>query len=119
MRKLLLDNRAKAVVVYTNGILIDRFWDVICHPKTHLLINCNPPQDIGEKNFQKLSDNLHILINQKLCKDRVTLGINMYRPDFEYDYLLRLLKEFSFNHVRVSITVPNFEIWMHMFISKK
>lgn len=109
MRKLLLDNRAKAVVVYTNGILIDRFWDVICHPKTHLLINCNPPQDIGEKNFQKLSDNLHILINQKLCKDRVTLGINMYRPDFEYDYLLRLLKEFSFNHVRVSITVPNLE----------
>lgn len=109
MRGLLTDNRVKDVVVYTNGIIINRFWDVICHPKTHLLINCNPPRDIGEHNYQKLCDNLQVLIDEKLCKDRVTLGINMYQTDFEYEYLLQLLKRFNFHHVRVAITVPNFD----------
>lgn len=109
MRELLSDKRINRVMVYTNGILMDRFWDVICHPKTYLLINCNSPKDIGELQFQKLRENLKVLIDQKMCRDRVTLGINMYQSNFEYQYILELLKEFGFHHVRVSITVPNFD----------
>lgn len=109
MRRLILDERVKGIVVYTNGLLMDRFWDVLCHPKTHLLINCNPPKDIGEKAFQKLCDNLDVLIREKLCADRLTLGINMYTSNFEYDYLLQLLIKYKFHHVRVSITVPNMD----------
>lgn len=109
MRKLLVDDRVRGVMVYTNGILMDRFWDVLCHPKTHLLINCNPPENIGTAQYQRLCKNLKVLIMDKLCRDRVTLGINMYGIDFEYEYLLELLKKFSFHHVRVSITVPNLD----------
>ncbi len=109
MRELLSDKRVNRVMVYTNGILMNRFWDVICHPKTHLLINCNSPKDIGDLQFQKLRENLKVLIDQKMCRDRVTLGINMYQSNFEYQYILELLKEFGFHHVRVSITVPNFD----------
>ena len=53
--------------------------------------------------------NLHILSEEKLCKDRVTLGINMYSPDFEYDYIIEFLKKFGIHHLRVSITVPNMD----------
>lgn len=109
MRELLVDERVKGIVVYTNGILMDRFWNVLCHPKTHLLINCNSPEDIGELQFQRLCDNLQVLIEEKLCMDRVTLGINMYQSDFEYQYLLELLKKYHFHHVRISITVPNLD----------
>ena len=109
MRKLILDERVKGVTVYTNGVFMNEFWDVLAHPKTHLLVNCNSPADIGEKNFSRLRKNLEILIHQKLCGNRVTLGINMYHPRFEYQYLLELLKEFGFHHVRVSITVPNLD----------
>lgn len=109
MRKLLVDDRVKGVMVYTNGSLMDCFWDVLCHPKTHLLINCNSPKDIGELQFEHLCENLHVLIDEKLCKDRVTLGINMYQENFEYQYILGLLKKFQFHHVRVSITVPNLD----------
>ena len=109
MRKLLADNRVNSVMVYTNGILMNRFWDVLCHPKTHLLVNVNPPENIGEANFQQLRENLRILIEEKMCTDRVTLGINMYQSDFKYDYLLNLLKRFHLHHVRVSITVPNLD----------
>ena len=75
----------------------------------HLLINCNSPSDMGEKRFKTLCENIRILVEEKLCKDRVTLGINMYKPDFEYNYLLELLTKYSFDHVRISITVPNID----------
>lgn len=109
LRKLIADDRVKTVVVYTNGILIDRYWDVICHPKVRLLINCNSPEDIGEKQFEKLCKNLDYLIEKRMFKKNVTLGINMYQPDFPYEYILNLLKKYDFHHVRVSITVPNLE----------
>ena len=109
MRKLIKDERIEGIMLYTNGILIDRFWDVICHPKIHLLINCNSPKDIGEKQYASLLKNLDTLFNQKMCGDRVTLGINMYSSNFDYDYMLDLLKRFEQRHVRFSITVPNMD----------
>ena len=109
LRKLIKDERVNSIMVYTNGIAIDKYWDIITHKKIHLLINCNPPSDIGEKNFEKLCNNLDSLIMDKEFKDSVTLGINMYNPNFEYDYMLNLLKKYGYNHVRVSITVPNMD----------
>lgn len=109
MRKLIYNEKVSKIMLYTNGILIDRFWDVICHPKTHILINCNSPKDIGEKQYAILLKNLDTLFNQKMCGDRVTLGINMYNSHFEYDYMLDLLKKFERRYVRFSITVPNID----------
>lgn len=109
MRKLINNEKVSRIMLYTNGILIDRFWDVICHHKTNLLINCNSPKDIGEKQYSILLKNLDVLFNQKLCGDKVTLGINMYSEHFEYDYMLNLLKAFNQKRVRFSITVPNMD----------
>lgn len=44
-----------------------------------------------------------------MCDDRVTLGINMYGENFEYQYMIDLLTKFNQHHVRVSITVPNMD----------
>lgn len=109
MRKLIENEKVKGIILYTNGIIIDKFWDVICHPKTHLLINCNPPSDIGPQNYDRLCCNLSTLFDQKMSGDRVTLGINMYNPNFEYKYIIKLLKKFKQHRVRVSITVPNID----------
>lgn len=107
MRKMIKDQRVRGVTLYTNGILIDRFWDVCSHSKVHLLINCNSPKDMGESNYKKLLKNLDVLLGEKMCQDRVMLGINMYNPNFEYQYILDLLKKYDFHQVRISITVPN------------
>lgn len=107
VRYLIGDARVKKIIVYTNGICIDQYWDVICHPKVCLLVNCNSPSDIGQKNYERLCRNLETLFCQKMQKEKVTLGINMYKPGFEYQYILDLLKKYNFHHVRVSITVPN------------
>ncbi len=109
LRKLIRDDRVKTVVVYTNGIRIHEYWDVICHPKVRLLINCNSPKDIGEKNYARLCENLEYLIETRMFRKNITLGINMYGPDFPYQYILDLLKKYELHHVRVSITVPNLD----------
>ena len=109
MQTLIKDTRVERVMLYTNGVLLDRFWDVCCHAKVAMLINCNAPSFIGDKAYQRTVENLDTLFNQKLCRERVTLGINLYQPDFQYDYMIELLERYDLHKVRVSVTVPNMD----------
>ena len=107
IRLLVLDNRAKSIVVYTNGLLIDRYFDILCNHKVSMLINCNAPEDIGCDKYNHLCENIDYLVNTRLHRDHITLGINMYKEDFSYKYIIDMLRRFGFKHVRISITVPN------------
>ena len=101
------DQRLQNVVLFTNAVKIEEYAKELSHPKFHILVNCNSPEDIGQVAFDKMCDNLDKLINQYYLKERITLGINIYKSDFQYDYLLKLLKKYGFDHVRMSIVVPN------------
>lgn len=107
MIRLIDDKRVSAVTVFTNGTNIEGFSDELCHPKVALLINCNTPQNMGNKIYEKMKSNIDFLINNKHMKDRITLGINMYKPDFDYSYIIELLHKYHFSTVRTSISVPN------------
>ena len=52
IEKLIYDNRFERIVIYTNGLLIDKYINQLVHPKTTFLVNCNSPDDIGENNVQ-------------------------------------------------------------------
>ena len=107
--ELASDNRVSEIVVFTNGTKLHEHSDICCHPKVRLLINCNSPADIGQSQYDRMCKNIETLIVQKHIQDHMTLGINMYQPDFEYAYLLRLLLKYDFHCVRTSITVPNMD----------
>lgn len=109
LARLIQDKRAEIIVLYTNGVLLDQFMSLITHKKVHMLINCNAPEDIGQENYDHMCRNLDILYRQHLFGDNITLGINMYKQDFSYDYIITLLQKYQQDHVRVSITVPNME----------
>lgn len=106
---LLEDKRVRGIIIYTNAVAADKFLNELAADKVRLLINCNPPSDMGEASFKKMCENIEELIVNRHMKERITLGINMYKPDFEYEYILKLLLRYKFDHVRVSITVPNSE----------
>lgn len=106
LQNLIEDQRVAQAVIYTNGIHCDKFINEFSCEKFRFLINCNSPSDIGKKQYQRLLDNLHLMIRERYLKNRITLGINMYKPDFEYEYLLEILEMYQFKNVRVSITVP-------------
>lgn len=104
---LINDSRVKNVTIFTNGIKIIDFINEISHPKMHLLINCNSPKNMGDKAFNTMVSNIETLIEKHYLRDRITLGINMYKPNFDYKYILEILTRFKMPSVRTSISVPN------------
>ena len=107
LQLLIEDKRFQRVVLYTNGIRINEFVDELSHPKFHLLINCNASCDIGENNYKKLDENIDLFVKQRYMKEKISLGINFYKPDFNYEYILKLLIKYGYDRVRFSVTVPN------------
>ena len=108
MEKLIFDNRFEKIVIYTNGLLIDKYINQLVHPKTTFLVNCNSPEDIGVENYKKLVSNLDILYKQYYMKNQINLGINLYDMEKDYTYIIELLKRYCLHKLRISITVPDF-----------
>lgn len=108
LRILKENEKAKHVVIYTNGIEIDRYFEDLHDEKFRFLINCNSPKDIGSKQFEKLSTNIAKMTDNPDMKNRICLGINLYRPDMDYSYIINLLEKHKLKRVRISITVPNY-----------
>ena len=74
---LISNTSVTKIIVFTNGLLIDRFWEILKHPKVELLINCNSPSQIGNKAYTKLVTNLELL-NTIKSHDSFSLGLNIY-----------------------------------------
>jgi hypothetical protein len=62
---------------------------------------------MGIKNYDRLCANIDTMIKKYYMKDKITLGINFYRQDFNFDFYYSLLKKYDFKNARFSITVPN------------
>ena len=107
VRDVIYDTRIEKCTIYTNGINCDKFLDVFSSSKIRFLVNCNSPEDIGHRNYKRLCDNLDEMILNRYMGNRMSLGINMYKENANYDYIINLLKKYNFRHLRVSITVPN------------
>ena len=100
---LISDDKIDSVIVFTNGLRIDKYINKLKHKKIHLLINCNSIKDIGEKNYEKLKYNLTILKNN----DNVNIGINIYSKDMDYSYIFELLNIADKHFLRYATALPN------------
>lgn len=103
---LITEERVKAVTIFTNGVYLERVADKVAHPKVRLLVNLNSPSDIGEGPYGKIIENLD-RIHSLGHGEKFLFGINMYKPGFEYDYLIDVLKRYDKINVRVAIVGPN------------
>lgn len=104
---LLEIEKLERIVIYTNGVFIDKYLNLLSNEKFGMLINCNNANDIGQIAYDRMVDNIDKLIDTRGSVKGVFLGINMYKTDFEYEYLVELLKKHHMRRVRISITVPN------------
>ena len=103
----LIDSPFKSVCVFSNGILLDRFFTELRNSRFQILINLNSPDVIGNAAYSRIMDNMDRMVNSLYMAEQVGLGINLYNPDMDYGYLLEALKRFRQSKVRVSISVPN------------
>lgn len=97
----------KSVIVFTNGILLDRYFSQFNDPKMNILINCNSPQMIGKSNYEHMHENIRQAVRDFHLKDQISLGLNIYEEDQNVDFIFELLEEFGFDKLRISLVVPN------------
>ena len=102
------DERVTTVTIYTNGLEIDKYIDKISNEKFNFLINCNGKNNIGVR-YSDLEKNVKRLYQLRNAKKRVTLGINLYKNDMDYQFVLKLARENDVHRLRMSLTVPNLE----------
>jgi hypothetical protein len=107
MRIALSDPRSEHVMVFTNAVELDRLeTDILEAVKFRMLVNCNSPEDMGEKAFEKMRENLLRFQDEHYGDGRFRLSVNIYKPDFDYSYVIPLVQEMGFDIIRMSISVP-------------
>lgn len=99
------DENIKDVIIFTNGLEIDKYIKDIKAEKFNILINCNSPSDMGNINFKKLQDNLNL--GKEELKGKIFLGINLYSNETDYNYIFELLKIMDLHQLRFSSAIPN------------
>lgn len=108
LRRTIDNPRVASITVFTNGIVLGRYEDLIVHPKVSLLVNWNPRSQIGDKAFDRILAAVDELVFRRGMKRRLNLGLNLHGEEFDYSYMLELLERYDLDKVRVSLTVPDF-----------
>ncbi len=98
------DNQINNCTIYTNGIEIYKYIDILQSSKFGVLINCNAPDDIGNL-YIKLENTVKLLA--KIEKKEFNLGINIYSETMDYSYIFDLLKIAKKHELRFSISISN------------
>jgi len=107
LRLALEDPRTDPVMIYTNATQLERLpADILEHRKFRMLVNCNSPEDMGEKAWEKMYGNLWRFQNEHSGDGRFRLSVNLYKPDFDYSYVMYMAQEMKFDVIRLSVSVP-------------
>ena len=107
MRIAIDDPRTDIVMIYTNAVELERLDpEILMSDKFRMLVNCNSPEDMGEKAFEQMRSNLLRFVGEYYGDGRFRLSINLYKPDFDYSYVIMLAQELRFGVIRLSISVP-------------
>jgi MoaA/NifB/PqqE/SkfB family radical SAM enzyme len=101
------DPRSYPVMVFTNAVELERLDpEILRSRKFRMLVNCNSPEDMGQRAFEKMRQNLLRFQRNFSGDGRFRLSVNIYKPDFDYSYVISLVREIGFDVIRMSISVP-------------
>lgn len=110
----LIDSPFSSVCLFTNGILLDRYFSELRNSKFQILVNLNAPEKVGYAQYDRIMDNLDQMIHYLYMKDQVGLGLNIYDSDMDFSYIIEALKRFKQKKLRLSVAVPNIEDGRHI-----
>lgn len=104
-------NRAgrKEVLLFTNGICLDKYIDIFNDSRIGVLINLNSPEDIGEEKYKRIEKALLEINKKEGNKGKISLGVNLYDEKKDYSYAIEMCKKIDTKNLRVSVVVPNTE----------
>ena len=112
LRRLSVHPNVADVMLYTNGLRLEPVLqlcqDPTIQPMLRILVNCNSPAVMGERNFEALKRSLDLAFGKYHVGQNVKLGLNLYSNDFDYGFIKELLLRYDLRQLRISLTVPDF-----------
>ena len=105
--EIAINTPVRTVHLFTNGVFLDKYFHLLGSDKFTILINVNSPEDVGEKQYKKVVENIDYLVNKMHAKKKISVGVNIYKEDMNFDFMTSIIKRFGFNRLRLAITVPN------------
>ena len=106
----LIDSPFSSVCLFTNGIILQPYFNELRNGKFQILINLNDPRKVGSDRYAQIMDNIDQMVNHLYMRDQVGLGLNLYDPNMDFTFILEALERFRFKKLRVSVAVPNLRI---------
>ena len=97
------------VVVFTNGIHLDRIIPFITRDMFSVLVNVNSPAVIGEENYARIMDNLSYVYEVFDWRDKISVGVNVYQEMHDYSFFADMLKRFGLKTARMSLVAPTYK----------
>lgn len=96
------------IILFTNGLLIDKHIDILEKSMIKIMINCNDSHILGEHK-EKFLENIKLCSKRLNWDKAITLSYNLYRPDQNISEFLDLIDEFPVKTIRIAITSPEKE----------
>ncbi len=91
------------ISVFTGGIFDRSLVHLLTHEKINVILNTNHPDDYKENKWEVFMRNLDYMVS--LGVD-VTPGYNIYKVDFDYEFMLELLDYYKIKNLRWTVAVP-------------
>jgi radical SAM protein with 4Fe4S-binding SPASM domain len=91
--------------IFSNGTWKNEYnnlFKTIDPKRLTFLVNINPPEETDKEEWKIINNNLLNLSN----RPGVTLGTNIYSPNFNYQYIIDLSLKYCFKKIRWSLTNP-------------
>lgn len=93
-----------SVILYTNGIELEKYLEILSNPKFEITFNCNSIPNITEQQQWKLIKNIDTYFSNS--NNLGLLGINIYDDVSNYEYVFQLAKKYHHPIIKVALTVP-------------
>lgn len=102
------DDRFDSIMLFSNCVfnedILEFLIDMSKRKRINMLPNCNEEKVIGQEKYAKMKRNVIALAKHKIVG---SVGINIYDPNMDIDYIYDIAIEANVPRVRWSITVPN------------
>ncbi len=102
--RVLEEKSFSSVMIFSNGVITESVLNYLsAHTDTRIRValNLNSAKDYPALQWQRVNRTMNVLGR------KVGLGINVYQPGQEYDYLISAILKYGLErHIRVGITHP-------------
>lgn len=113
--RILAENpNIETVMVYSNGLQLEPLLKVMAEAGVgsivRVLVNCNSPKVMGERNYERLKESLDLAFGTYHVGQQIKFGLNLYDNNFDYSFIKELLVRYGQHQLRISLTVPDFGV---------